>query len=136
MHPLAAVPSFFLQYRVRVQAPEAASEEGLGQGVEERGLPCVPSCPGRALSPHAHIPFLLRILSYNLKGEGGSSHRGAVVNESDLGTMRLQARSLDLLSGLGIWCCRELWCRLQTRLGSQVACGCGVGRRLQLRLYP
>ena len=35
-----------------------------------------------------------------------------------LGTTRLQVRSLALLSGLGIWCCRERWCRSQTRLGS------------------
>ena len=32
--------------------------------------------------------------------------------------MRLRVRSLPLLSGLGIWCCRELWCRL---LGSRLA---------------
>ena len=32
--------------------------------------------------------------------------------------MRLQVRSLALLSGLRIRCCGELWCRLQTRLGS------------------
>ena len=38
-----------------------------------------------------------------------------------LGTMRLQVRSLALLSGLKIWCCCELWCRLQTQLGSGVA---------------
>ena len=38
-----------------------------------------------------------------------------------LGTMRLRVRSLPLLSGLTIWRCRELWCRLQTRLGSRVA---------------
>ena len=35
--------------------------------------------------------------------------------------MRLQVQSLPLLSGLRIWRCRELWCRLQTRLGSHVA---------------
>ena len=29
--------------------------------------------------------------------------------------------SLALLSGLRIQCCRELWCRSQTRLGSRVA---------------
>ena len=28
------------------------------------------------------------------------------------GTMKLWVRSLDLLSGLRIWCCHELWCRL------------------------
>ena len=38
-----------------------------------------------------------------------------------LGTMRLRVRSLPLLSGLTIRRCRELWCRLQTRLGSGVA---------------
>ena len=35
--------------------------------------------------------------------------------------MRLQVRSLPLLSGLRIRRCRELWCRSQTRLQSQVA---------------
>ena len=38
-----------------------------------------------------------------------------------LGTMRLQVWSLALLSGLRIQRCRELWCRLQTWLGSHVA---------------
>ena len=38
-----------------------------------------------------------------------------------LGTMRLQVRSLALLSGLRIQRCRELWYRLQTQLGSGVA---------------
>ena len=33
---------------------------------------------------------------------------------------RLQVRSLALLSGLRIRSCRELWCRLQTRLRSCV----------------
>ena len=49
-----------------------------------------------------------------------------------LGTMSLQVRSLASLSG----CCRELWCRLKTWLGSGVCRGCGVGRRLQLWLDP
>ena len=35
-------------------------------------------------------------------------------------SMRMWVRSLASLSGLGIWCCRELWCRSQTRLGSGV----------------
>ena len=38
-----------------------------------------------------------------------------------LGTMRLQVQSLASLSGLRIRCCRELWCRLQTRLRSGIA---------------
>ena len=35
--------------------------------------------------------------------------------------MRLWVWSLPLLSGLTIRRCRELWCRLQTQLGSRVA---------------
>ena len=38
-----------------------------------------------------------------------------------IGIMRLQVRSLASLSGLRIWHCCELWCRLQSRLGSDVA---------------
>ena len=41
--------------------------------------------------------------------------------------MRAQAQSLAFLSGLRIWCCHELWYRLQTRLGSSVA---GLWHRL------
>ena len=36
------------------------------------------------------------------------------------GTMRLRVRSLSSLSGLRIWCCRELWCRAQMCLGAGV----------------
>ena len=35
--------------------------------------------------------------------------------------MRMQVQSLALLSGLRIWCCLELWRRLQGLLGSCVA---------------
>ena len=35
--------------------------------------------------------------------------------------MRLRVRSLALLSGLRIWCCCELWCRLQTWFRSGIA---------------
>ena len=35
--------------------------------------------------------------------------------------MRMQVRSLALLSGLGIWHCLELWYRLQMQLGYGVA---------------
>ena len=38
-----------------------------------------------------------------------------------LASMRTWVRSLALLSGLTIRCCCKLWCRLQTRLGSDVA---------------
>ena len=37
-----------------------------------------------------------------------------------LGTTRLWVRALASLSGLRVRRCRELWCRLQTRLGSRV----------------
>ena len=37
-----------------------------------------------------------------------------------LGTMRLQVQSLASLNGLRIWHCCELWCGLQTWLGSGI----------------
>ena len=40
--------------------------------------------------------------------------------------MRTQVQSLALLCGLRIWCCCELWYRLQTRLGSGVAVAVAV----------
>ena len=41
--------------------------------------------------------------------------------------MRTQVLSLTLFSGLRIWCCHELWRRLQTQLGSCVAAVALVG---------
>ena len=38
-----------------------------------------------------------------------------------LETMRLQVQSLALFIGIRIWHCRELWCRSQMWLGSDVA---------------
>ena len=38
-----------------------------------------------------------------------------------LGTMRFRVQPLASLSGLRIQCCRELWCRLQTRSSSCIA---------------
>ena len=38
-----------------------------------------------------------------------------------LGTVRLRVRSLALFSGLRIWHCHELWCKLKMRLGFDVA---------------
>ena len=48
--------------------------------------------------------------------------------------MRLRVRSLALLSGLRIWHCHELWCRLQTRLGSCVAVAQAGGNGSDLAL--
>ena len=36
-------------------------------------------------------------------------------------SMRMRVQSLASLSELRIRCCRELWCRLEMQLGSQVA---------------
>ena len=47
-----------------------------------------------------------------------------------LETMRLWVWSLASLSGLRIWHCHELWCRLQTRLGIPSCCGSSVGKQL------
>ena len=54
-----------------------------------------------------------------------------------LGSIRLQVRSLaSSLSGLRTRRCRELWCRLQTRLRIPCCCGCGLGPQQQLQLDP
>ena len=44
-------------------------------------------------------------------------------------SMRMRVRSLASLSGSGIWCCHELWCRSQMWLGSP-CCGCDIGCQL------
>ena len=49
-----------------------------------------------------------------------SSHHG-IVEMNLTGNHKVAVRSLASLSGLRIWHCRELWCRLQTRLGSCMA---------------
>ena len=54
-----------------------------------------------------------------LSGLSRRSHHGSV-ETIRLGTMRMQVQFLALLSGLRVWCCRVLWCRLQTPLRSQV----------------
>ena len=41
-----------------------------------------------------------------------------------------------LAQGLRIWCCHELWCRLQPQLGSRVAVALAIGQQLQLRFDP
>ena len=46
-----------------------------------------------------------------------------------LGTMSMWVQSLASLSGLRIWCCRELWFRSQTWLGSCITVD-GVGWQL------
>ena len=50
--------------------------------------------------------------------------------------MRLQVQSLASISGLRIWHCCEMWCRLQTRLEFHIACGCGIGQWLQSDSVP
>ena len=44
-----------------------------------------------------------------------------------LGTMRLRVQSLASLRGLRIWCCCELWCTSQMRLGSGIAVAVAEG---------
>ena len=51
---------------------------------------------------------------------------GAARNEIRLGMMRLQVRSLVLLTGLKIQHCCELWCRSQMQLRSGVAVAVAV----------
>ena len=50
--------------------------------------------------------------------------------------MRMGVQPLAWLKGSGIWCCRVLWYRLQSRLGSRNCCGCGVGLQLLPPIQP
>ena len=51
--------------------------------------------------------------------------------------MRTQVQLLASLTGLGIQGCYELWCRLQTWLGSGMAVAVMyVGQQLQLQFDP
>ena len=54
--------------------------------------------------------------------------------QTQLVSMRMQVRSLALLSGLKIQCCHELWCRLQTWILH--CCGCAVGQQLEVWFDP
>ena len=51
-------------------------------------------------------------------------------------SMRTQVRSLALLSGLSIRCCRELWCRSQMAAWILCCCGCGIGSSYSSDLTP
>ena len=53
-----------------------------------------------------------------------------------LGTMRSQVRSLGLLSGLKIWRCHELECKVTDVVRILSGCGCGCGWQLQLQFDP
>ena len=69
---------------------------------------------------------LLRAIRGGEKGSGredsGWTRMSRILQrENRLESMRMQVRSLPLLSGLRIWCCHELWCRSQTQLASHVA---------------
>ena len=66
-------------------------------------------------SGHNFIPIRLA-----KRRKGASSHCGAA-ETSLTSNQRSWVRSLVSLSGLRIWCCCELWCRSQMRLGSCVA---------------
>ena len=50
-----------------------------------------------------------------------------LMNPTNIHETRVQFQAL--LCGLSIWCCHEL-------CADQMACGCGVGRQLQLQLNP
>ena len=68
--------------------------------------------------------FLLHITdprtSYSSWVISWSSHCGSL-GTNRLVSMRMHIQSLASLSGLRTWCCCELWCRSQMRLGSWVA---------------
>ena len=69
------------------------------------------------LSTNCYITFLW-LPSQITISSGSSCHGSAVMHPT---SMRTWVWSLAFLSGLRIWHCHELWCSLQTRLGSCTA---------------
>ena len=72
--------------------------------------------------------FYLGFLSYTfiMENDGRQEYKSGVPVAAQwkrnwLASMRMQVRSLALLSGLRIHHCCELWCRSQTRLRSHIA---------------
>ena len=71
------------------------------------------------------------------KSEFASDSKGAVPVEAKWRwiqrvSMRMRVPSLASLSGSGVRCCHELWCRSR----SWCCCGCGVGRSCSSGLTP
>ena len=74
----------------------------------------------RKLTEHCKPAIMEEIKIIIKKKKIRSSHHGTA--ETNLiRSHEVSGRSLASLSGLRIWCCCELWCRLQTLLGSGVA---------------
>ena len=76
---------------------------------------------------NAYIPLATasQMDDIRIKRQGGAPIV-AQQKQIQLGTMRLWVRSLASLSGLRIWRCHELWCRLQMRLGSGIVVAVAV----------
>ena len=71
-------------------------------------------------TPETNITFYIKYMPILKKVYSESSHRGT----AEVNTTRnheVPGSIPGLLSGLRIQCCRELWCRLQTQLGSGMA---------------
>ena len=83
----------------------------------------IPTLQWKKKSLRSHLPKVIPLKS-------GRAEVPFVVQQKWIWllSMRMWVHSLASLSGLGIRRCHELWCRLQTWLGSSVGCGCGVGR--------
>ena len=73
--------------------------------------------PFKVLETLAKLPNLTELQSpFSKKGEMGSSHCGT----AEIVAMRRQVQSLAWLSVSGIQRCRELWCRLGSRVAVAV----------------
>ena len=90
----------------------------LGSDLAFLWLWCRPAATALILPLAWELPYAMDVaLKRRKMGVPVVAHRKRI----QLGTMRLQVRSLVLLIGLRMRHCHKLWYRSQTRLGSGVA---------------
>ena len=87
------------------------------QGLSRLQSGLVPSALAARPCPHLGRNDIASIKYFNKEFYGDPFVAQWLTNP----TMRMQVRSLDVLSGLKIWRCHEMWCRSQTQLGSHIA---------------
>ena len=96
----------------------------------EHPKPCISSKSSRTITPAKAMLWSSQNTAVKAKEAWRKKCRGVpiVVQQKwiQLVSTKMWVRSLTSLSGLRIWCCCELWCRLQTQFRSGVAVAVAV----------
>ena len=118
---------FFLYQPPFIWATEEAGHrwcENRGDGSPSEQVPCQNPLLSKAIQPvFTGLCLICLVFQFGELFLNPETGVPAVAQQKRiwLGAMRLRVQSQASLSGLRIQCCRELWCRLQTWLGSRVA---------------